>query len=462
MDRPNVLMVIIDAARRDYFGCYGFPLNVTAHIDTLARRGILFENVISTAPWTVPSHGSIFTGLYPHQHGATWSTLRLNKGTLTIFDIFAEGGYEAVAVSANSLILSPYNMFGNRTKILNKVACNQPDSSSFAGDFNYRESCSERIADYFIEYLKNKLQAPPFIAYINFYDLHAKYQCRQPFRSQYIDAKKEKVLEGIKDLYALHFQEMNGELEITDEIIDALRAFYSAKLAMIDADLGRILEELRRCGFLDNCIVIVTSDHGDILGDQRRPSFHHQFSIHNSLLNVPLIFYGKLVGGPKRIDTPLIQNIDILPTLLQLCNIGRPTPLNNSPGISLAKYIFNDAEALPREYAISLYECPARFILRNKRKVNPLYLRGLAAIQDREYKLTLSDKGDIKLYHLNLDREEKKDIAPCYPDKVRQLREAFDEIKRRYPGPPGGLRANCTLAKEDGIIERLKSLGYIG
>ncbi len=462
LKNPNIIIIVIDAGRPDYFSCYSGSGAATPNIDSIASGGVLFENVISTAPWTIPSHGTMFTGLYPFQHQATWETLRLKAGIPTIFDIFTERGYSALAVSANSLIVSPYSMFGKKTKILGQAVNNDPDVSGFAKNFDYRNTDSQSIAACLIKYLDEHPQNAPQIMYLNFYDLHAKYKAREPFYSRFVNATQDKTLKSIGDFYSLHFKEMNDELKVTPEMISALRASYTARLAMIDSDIGRVFEKLKERKILDNVIVVITSDHGDILGDHARPSFHHQFSIYNSLLKIPLIFSGKGIAGPKRINIPLVQNTDILPTILELCGIKMPDALSNSPGVPLAGYIFNDSRVLPRRYALSMYESPLRFILRNKKRVNAAYLRNLSAIQDAEYKLIFSDKGQTELYHLSVDALEKENIASGLPHKVQELKNAFLEIMDSYRQSEAcSSDFCCNQADEQKMLQRLKVLGYI-
>lgn len=462
LKNPNIIIIVIDAGRPDYFSCYSGTGATTPNIDRLAREGALFENVISTAPWTIPSHGTIFTGLYPFQHQATWETLRLKEGIPTIFDIFTKRGYTALAVSANSLIVSPYSMFGKKTRILGQAVNNDPDLSSFAKDFDYRNTDSKSIAGCLIKYLDENPEDAPQIMYLNFYDLHAKYKARQPFYSRFVNAAQDKTLKAIGDFYSLHFKEMNDELEVTQEMISALRASYTARLAMIDSDIGKVLEKLKEHRILDNAILVITSDHGDVLGDHARPSFHHQFSIYNSLLKIPLIFSCKGINGPKRINIPLIQNTDILPTILELCGMKLPDASGNFPGVSLGGYIFDKSRVLPRRYAVSMYESPLRFILRNKKKVNASYLRNLSAIQDAEYKLIFSDKGQTELYHISADALEKENIASGFPHKVQELKDAFFEIVDRYARPQGSAGNFCyNQADEEKMLQRLKALGYI-
>jgi arylsulfatase A-like enzyme len=354
-------------------------------------------------------------------------------------------------------------MFGEKTKILGPSVCNEPDISSFAGDFDYKKTNSQSIADYFIEYVAQLRQSKPQIIYLNFYDLHAKYRAREPFYSRFVFEENNKILQDLGDFYALHFQEMNDEIEISESIVAALRASYAARLAMIDEDLGRVIEKLKGCGFLDNSIMVITSDHGDVLGDHKKPSFHHQFSIYNSLLQIPLIFCCKAIEPPKRISVPLIQNVDILPTILELCGIKKPSPLNNSPGVSLTEYLFNsNYNVIPRKYAVSTYESPLRFIVRNKKKVNPKYLKNLMAIQDNEYKLIFSDDGKLELYYIREDRFEKDNVVDKLPQKVTELKNAFYEIMEKYNAPIESKDYPDNNSHNEAImLQKLKALGYI-
>jgi len=215
---------------------------------------------------------------------------------------------------------------------------------------------------------------------------------------------------------------------------------------------------------MDNSIVVITSDHGDVLGDHKKPSFHHQFSIYNSLLKIPLIFYWKGIGFPKRINIANIQNIDILPTILELCGIENSYPSNNSPAVTLTDYIFNGNGQAKRKYAISMYDSPLRFILRNKRKVSASYLRNLMAIQNEEYKLIFSDKNETELYHIKSDIGEKENIAVQFPEKAAELKRAFYEIVGKYKYEESQeklIHAGYSAADEEKMFQRLKALGYI-
>jgi len=459
---PHIIIICIDIGRHDYMSCYGFNKTTTPHIDRIAQKGVLFKSVISTSPWTIPSHASMFTSLYPFQHKANWDTLKIRDGILTIFDIFSRRGYEMVACSANTILFSPYNIFGDSVKLLNPIKRGHPHLSIFVDGFNPGESNSENISNLFIRYIRKYDFSRPLLAYLNFYDLHPKYPCREPFISKFISPEAKKVLRDIGDIHRLHFKEMNHKIKITPEIISAIRSFYCAKLSMIDNDIGRIFKILRQKRVVDNTLLIITSDHGDVLGDHEYPSFHHQFSVYNSVLNIPLILhYPNLIKRPNKVEVPLVQNIDILPTVLEVCGLRIKSFIENSPGKSLVKYIFKNIAPSPRRYATSTYKSPEKLLIRMKERVRPFYLRDLNAIQDKRYKLIFYKKG-CELYDLMQDRNEQKNIAVLYPEKVKFFKNKFRELEKRYRATNlHKMKSSCYSEDEKNeLLKRLKILGY--
>ena len=458
----NVVIICIDLGRADYMSCYGFKRVTTPNIDQIAKKGILFESVTATSPWTIPSHASMFTSLYPCQHKADWDTLRINHGIPTIFEIFSNIGYETVACSGNTILFSPHNMFGKSTRLLNQIKRFHPNLSIFIDGFNPGKSNSKMISNHFINYIKKYNFSRPFLAYLNFYDLHSKYPVREPFKSRFISSKEKQILKSLRDIYRLHFKEMSHKIKITPEIISALRSFYCAKLNMIDDDIKRIFKVLKQKKVFSNTLLIITSDHGDILGDHKYPSFHHQFSIYDSVLNIPLILHcPNFFSHPKKIRVPLIQNIDILPTILEICGLSLKRFIKNSPGRSLVKYIFKDNSAPPRKFAISTYKSPEKLLIRTKQKVKPYYLRNLNAIRDKRYKLIFY-KNKYALYDLKQDKYERENIADVYPRKIIFLKNKFIELTKRYKEMISQKVENPYYSKDEKniLLKRLKTLGY--
>lgn len=463
INSPNIIIIVLDAGRFDYLGCYGCPQPLTPHIDNLAKDGVLFENVTTVAPWTVPSHASMFTGLYPNQHQANWNTLHIKEGIPTIFDILRSKDYKISAFVANDTLIYPCEIFGKEADIYGLKRHNRSkDDSGFVDGFRQEDSNCDKITGYFMDWLVKK-PSKPFMLYFNYYDCHSKYDAREPYRTKYLSREDEQVLTEIGDRFSLHFKEMNREATVTKEQIQAMRNLYKAKIAAIDENIGKVIENLEKSKLMDNTIIFITADHGDTLGDHTYPSFHHQFSIYNALTRIPLIIYSPQIKAyAKRVKAPLIENIDIFPTILDFCSIDKTSYLKSSPAVSLAKYIFESFQGKPRDYAIAMYEAPKKFVNWNKKYVNPAYVRKLLAVQDERYKLIFSDDEKIELYDIIADPQEQKNIKDRFPEICNNLRAKFNEILEKY----GGINedyasSNFSPEDEEHIRERLKSLGYI-
>lgn len=463
INSPNIIIIIIDAGRFDYLSCYGYFQKLTPHIDKLAQKSILFENVTTVAPWTVPSHASMFTGLYPNQHLANWNTLKIKEGIPTIFDILRGKGYKIAVFVANDTLIYPCEMFGREADIygLDRRGRSK-DDSGFVDGFRQEDSNCERITSFFMDWL-GKRQKEPFMLYFNYYDLHSKYDAREPYLSKYMTKEDQKILFKVGDRFSFHFREMNREAEVTKEQIRAMRNLYKAKMAAIDENIGKVVNKLRENKLLNNTFIFITADHGDTLGDHTYPSFHHQFSIYNALTRIPLIIHSpKLESHAQRVVVPLIQNIDIFPTILDLCGIDKTAHVSCPPAVSLKEYIFDNSQKQPRDYAISMYEAPKKFVNWNKEYVNPAYVRKLLSIQDGRFKLIFSDDDRVELYDIIADPREQKDISSNFPEKCEKLKAEFRKILEKFGGVSEDYAAAAFSAGEEELIKkRLKSLGYI-
>lgn len=461
--QPNIIIIVLDAGRFDYLSCYGCPEQLSPNIDGLAQKGVLFELATTVAPWTVPSHASMFTGFYPSQHLANWNTLKIKEGVPTVFDILRNQGYKVAGFVANDTLIYPCEIFGKEADVYGLKRHNRSkDDSGFVDGFRQEDSNCQKITSFFMDWV-NKNPLEPFILYFNYYDLHSKYDAFEPYFSRYLSKEDIKIIADIGDRFSLHFKEMNRESVITDSQIKAMRNLYKAKMAAIDENIGKVVSALKERNLLEDSILFITADHGDTLGDHTYPSFHHQFSIYNALTRIPLIVYSPdFEKYAKRVNVPLIQNIDIFPTVLDMCGVDKAKYLINSPAVSLMEYISGNTQKKPRDFAISMYEAPKKFVNWNKKYVNPAYIRKLLSIQDEKFKLIFSDDEKVELYDIIKDPKEQTNIQVDFPQISEKLKAKFFEIIGRFGGSNQDYAVGSFSAEEEKLIrERLKSLGYI-
>ncbi len=278
----NVLVITIDTLRADHLGCYGFHLARTPVIDQLASEGMRASNTVSSAPITMPSHTSIFTGLFPPAHGVRDNgAYALGEDAVTLAERLRDSGYTTHAF-VSALVL-------NRRYNLNQ-GFETYDDDLWAEDdpklFMIRERRAPKTADRFLTWLKdwNKTKAKPFFTWVHFFDPH------QPYHPDAADA--------------------------------ALSASpYDAEIAGVDRAIGRIVGALRDDGQLDNTLLIVTADHGESLGEHGELT--HAIFVYDATVRVPLIIRAPWLLKPGVYGAP-VRSVDITPTIIDA--LGMPAP----------------------------------------------------------------------------------------------------------------------------------------
>ncbi len=297
LDRPNVILIIIDTLRADHLGCYGYHRDTSPSLDSLAASGTRWEHFQAQAPWTLPATASIFTGLNVKQHG-TRKRLdgdhRLHIDAPTIPILFNNAGYRTCGIFNVSLLNADHG---------------------FAGGFEHF-SCASRgrgraaiIVDEFLGWLDTDEDDRPFLAVLHFFDVHDPYDPPSPFDTMWLpgDTLTESLWEIAEDGGIAH-----------PEHLEHFLSRYDGEITWVDTELGRLFGELRIRGFADSTIIMVTADHGEEFLE--RGGTGHGTHFHEELLHVPMFITGPGIPSGETISEPAAQ-FDILPTLLAICSI---------------------------------------------------------------------------------------------------------------------------------------------
>jgi arylsulfatase A-like enzyme len=236
-----------------------------------------------------------------------------------------------------------------------------------------------------------------------------------------------------------------------------LRGLYEAEIAYLDRQIGWLTGHLKGKGVLDNTVVIVTSDHGENIGEHDR--LGHQFSVHDNLLRVPLVIrYPQKVPSGKR-DDFLAQNVDILPTVLDLCDIPeRPDLKNQCQGVSLLRdkqrhFTFSELNAIGGGFGFQRRfpeECAMQGLDNN-----------LTALRTNEWKYILGSNGSSTLYDLKHDAEELTDVREHHPDVVETLSKELDNWLRSHNVIHKTDSDAPTADMDPDTLHHLQGLGYL-
>lgn len=332
---PNVLLLVLDTVRAANLSLYGYGRPTTPELARWAEEGTTFDLAFSTAPWTLKSHATMFTGLYPSQIGGDFEQpVRTDAPMLA--EIFRDRGYVTGGFVANLLYASRESGLSRgfiryddyhasvRQVLLHSWIAHTPlfrglihsrspadvietlrhpglrfESNGF-NNRTYERRSAQEINAAFLDW-QAAAGGRSFFAFLNYFDAH------EPYRAPALIAAR----------FALAEQSWMGT--------------YDGAIAGIDQEIGRLLDELRRRGVLDNTIIIITSDHGEQFGEHGLTG--HANSLYLSLLHVPLLIrYPARVAGHTRVAAPVTLR-DLAATVIDLAGLSRQVRL---PGTSFA------------------------------------------------------------------------------------------------------------------------------
>lgn len=431
---PNILLIILDTLRPDHLSCYGYGETTSPNLDKLAEEGALFQNAFCTAPWTLPSHGSIFTGAYVSRHGLDQGNEHLSTDLTTLPRLLSQQGYHTAAFSSN-IWVSP--LTGLARGFHHFKRANQPPFDDIQNPNILQKIIKEIYWRYFFKrydygareingairdfFSSGWCQDQPFFIFINYLETHLQYEPPRKFRNMFLRDRAQKRLARRINQDA---RKVNGGLyKMSDEELEILRALYDAEIRYVDHRVGELLSMLKDLKILDDTLLIITSDHGENLGDHGL--MDHQFSLYDTLIRVPLIVRYPKAFQPGTVVGQQVQTVDFLPTIADVLNLKKDAlPVNQIQGRSLlqaqgqrkARTVF--AEYLNPRVQVLQRAFPDRDWSKFNKK--------LRAIRKQKYKLIYSSYGDHELFDISQDPAESENIILEHPEVAENLLQELD------------------------------------
>ncbi len=462
---PNVLMIVMDAVRAGHLSCYGYRRPTTPFLESLAERGVLCERAFAPAPWTPPSHASLFTGNYPSRHGVdVGENLRLDDVNTTLAEVLAARGYRTFAVlpDGHLSVHRGFHQGFQETVELFRLPLFKADRvhlAALARNFLFGRDKRSSLANGLVKrWLRRHAgREAPFFVFLNHKTAHNRYQPPQPYRRRFEirpgpgqdPAKLDRFSKGGGYPY------MAGRLPMSETDFEVVKSWYDGAIACIDARIADLVDELRRLGLYDNTLIVVTADHGENFGEHGLA--YHVFGLYDSLIRVPLIFhFPAAVSGPRRLPR-LVSLTDVMPTVLALAGIEAPEcgPLQ---GTSLLPF---DARA-GRDHVFAEFDRPT-WMLKSLAARFPdcdfsRFDRGLRCVRTEDWKLIVGSDGAEELYHLARDPGETVNLRQADPARADALRRILTDWLLSMKAAPASLPA----AADDAVIEKnLRELGYL-
>ena len=418
----GVILVSIDTLRADRLGCYGYARPTSPFLDRLCAEGVVFENASAPASWTIPSHASLLTGLYPRSHGLRRQRDRLPADVETLADMLWAEGFATGAV-VNVPLLNERGFergFESYTYVRpatdDKGAADTINSLALSWLFRHR---TER-----------------FFLFLHYYDVHSDYRALPRYRRMLVKPYQGPFRGRTSELR----QVRRRELALGEADARHLSDLYDAGIRQLDDSLGKLFRALQRAGALGEILVIVTSDHGEEFLEHG--DVLHGRTLYQELVRVPLIFWGHGVPRGRRVDAP-VSLVDVLPTVRSLLGIASPLRVE---GVDLSRHWSRWGRR--REERPLFFEADEWIGNRDNN------LR--RAIQRGSHKLHYDAHADrVELYDLESDPGEHADLAGRDGERTAALRAelgSFMESER-------AAERRGDLSPEE--AEQLRELGYL-
>lgn len=413
--KPNILLIVVDTLRADHLSTYGYAQDTSPNLSHIAGQGVTFDSAIAPASWTVPSHASMLTGLYPHTHHTEKDYDILAGDWPTVGEVLLSKGYRTAAFSAN---ISNFNRshglargfahfedyFGFKPTSLFTPAALGHRMKLWLRRFSpgaplFGRQRADEINRHALAWIDRDRR--PFFIMLNYLDVHDPYRPPEPYRHAFTTEKNPggRISLLFDQVYMPDAKALAGEV-----------AAYDGGIRYVDDQIENLMDALKKRGVLDNTIVIITSDHGEAFGEHNL--ILHKNSLYREVIHVPLIVWNpKVVPEGRHISHP-VSLVDIPRTLITLADPGYH---GSFPGRSLRE-LWTD-EGAANEWPDPLSElAQIPFI-----PTSPNYYAPVRSVIGPEYQY-ISQKGGDLLFDWKKDPQELHDLSLAEPEICASMR----------------------------------------
>ncbi|MDL5362295.1 sulfatase [Halalkalicoccus sp. NIPERK01] len=510
----NVLFVVLDTVRKDRLTPYGYDRPTTPELAAVAEESAVFESAVAPAPWTLPVHASMFTGLYPSQHGADQGSPYLEEAT-TLASVLSTAGYDTACYSSNAWI-TPYTELTrgfddqdsffevlpqdllsgplarawrlvNDNDRLNEIATRivrlgaQAHEKLASGEG--ADSKTPAVIDRTRSFIEGSESEAGWFAFVNLMDAHLPYYPPEEYREEFAPGvDPSTVCQNSKEYNS-------GARDVDAEEWEAIGGLYDAEIAHMDAELGRLFGWLRETGRWEDTTVIVCSDHGELHGEH--DLYGHEFALYEELINVPLIVKHPEIEPGRR--ERLVELLDLYHTTLDALSAdagGVPGAVGFDPTRSLLSSEYRSfdrvtdpdvgqravlgGEGESEDYAFVEYAQPVIELHHLEEKASEAgitlpedhraYAR-MRAARGEDAKYVRADRIPDEGYRLDTDPEERSPLAPADDERVAAAERALSRFEGEVGGAwttPAEASASDALDEADAETkDRLRELGYL-
>ncbi len=452
---PSVVLIVLDTLRRDHLSLYGYARKTTPQIDRWAGDALVFDQMTATSSWTLPSHASMFTGLFPRSHGAHGfrsterhsNTYVLGPEPSTLAELASDAGIATGAVVANFHFLGPefgvsrgFDSYwiGIPRKGYQLPLVDGLVRRAFRRRYDDQQLAyypARSITDRAIDWVRERGDQRYFL-FVNYLDVHRPNNAPPTPEVPLDDEEASPRLSPSWDAV------LEGK-PIDPRVRRGLENAYDRELIGLDRQVGRLLELLRAEGRDRNTCVIVTSDHGELFGEHGLVD--HMITPYREAIDVPCIVTGPGIAAGR--SSKPVQTVDVFSTIAELLGVDS----GPRQGTSL---LGEETHPIVSEW----YACPDG-ALRNPR-FKGRFDSDVQTLQSGTLFLMEFEDGRCELYDLATDPAETHNVATERPADVARLRAELDHWRATHPAAPRLQKRGELPDLSDENDSALQQLGY--
>jgi arylsulfatase A-like enzyme len=488
--QPHVILIIMDSVAARRCSTYGHARETTPGLSRLAGEGVLYRHCYTPAPWTIPAHASLFSGLYPGEHGCDEKSAHLPPGAVSLPQALKEAGYGTAAISSNGLVSfqSGFDVFyemdtlftspryqRDRAAVKELIKASGSEWGRLLLTLKYvwqHRSFTFPLANmldrfhrkHFVNIFQNSAPATarslaitgkllqsarqPLFVFMNLMETHWRYnppKGRERFIRLTADARR-----ALMDLNPIDFY-LTG---IGPGQMEQLALLYEEELAYLDELIWGFYQYLKASGLAENTLFIVTADHGESLGEHGL--WGHYFGLYNELMHIPLVVrYPEAMHLQGEVAGP-VQLHDLYATILEVAGSGQAAPASSRSLVSPA-----------RDFALADHPNPGVGLMALTARVpdfpaTPLMQPCRSIVGNDFFKLIEWGDGRLDLFDLENDPAETANLAGN-PDQAGRLAELTAKLHATLgpPGAGGSPTGEQSPEEQEEIRRRLAALGYV-
>lgn len=435
----NVVLLTIDSLGASRVGCLGYNKETTPNLDDVAKEGTVYTACIAQSSHTLESMPSLLCSKYPSRFD---SPPKLPTTFQTIASTLSDLGFATAGFHSNPYISRAYGFERGFDTFDDSLPLARNRAIVFLHRvYNHFKNRPYRRASKLNELGLNWLEETKSdrqFLWLHYMDPHGPYLPPKEFQQSNLD-RTLSPSEG-KDLWRKMIDKPES---ISQRECETLIALHDAVIQYMDAAIGRFLDKLERSGLADSTLVVIAADHGELFGEHGR--YGHPRRLYEELIHVPLWLRGPTIPSDKRVDTP-VENIDILPTILDQLGQSVPTALEGDS-------LFDIDNRQPDSEQATV------FAETREEETNAVRY----AVRTAKYKLRVreAESGDIEvlgLHDLSEDEPETRDIQDTKPTVRSRLLTRLDEHTQSVKA--SGETTEDVDDVDDVVQDRLEELGY--